>query len=162
MIVVSDASPLVALSAVGKLDLLPALYGEVIIPEAVYREAVTDAAGQPGYVDRAAATWLRVESVTDRGLVESLAGQLDPGEAEAIALAVQLSAELLLVDERRARRIAMELGITITGVLGILAEAKHRGLIPSVKLVADQLMDVIDFRLGQGVYEQVLRALGEI
>lgn len=110
MIVVSDASPLVALSAVGKLDLLPALYGEVIVPAAVYREAVTDAAGQPGYADRAAATWLRVESLTDRTLVESFAGKLDPGEAEAIALAVELSAELLLVDERKARQIAVGLG----------------------------------------------------
>jgi hypothetical protein len=162
VIVVSDASPLVALSAVGKLDLLPTLYGEVIIPEAVYREAVTDAVGQPGYAERAAATWLRVESVADRTLVESFAGRLDPGEAEAIALAVQLSAELLLVDERRARQIASELGITITGVLGILTEAKQRGLISSVKLVVDQITDAIDFRLGQGVYERVLRALGEI
>jgi predicted nucleic acid-binding protein len=162
VIVVSDASPLVALSAVGKLDLLAALYGEVVVPAAVYREAMTDAVGQPGHAERAAATWLRVEALTDRTLVESFAGKLDPGEAEAIALAVQLSAELLLVDERKARQIALGLGIPITGVLGILAEAKQRGLIPSVKTVGDQLMDAIDFRLSQGVYEQVLRALGEI
>lgn len=162
MIVVSDASPLVALSAVGKLDLLPALYGEVIVPEAVYREAVTDAAAQMGYADRASATWLRVEALTNRTLVESFAGKLDRGEAEAIALAVQLSAELLLVDERKARQIALGLGIRITGVLGILAEAKQRGLIPSVKVVADQMMEAIDFRLAHGVSEQVLRALGEI
>lgn len=143
MIVVSDASPLVALSAVGKLDLLHALYGEVIVPAAVYREAVTDAVGQPGYADRAAATWLRVKSLTDRTLAESFADKLDPGEAEAIALAVELSAELLLVDERKARQIAMGLGITITGVLGILAEAKQRGLIPGVKEVVDQLTETI-------------------
>ena len=162
MIVVSDASPLVALSSVGKLDLLRTLYGEVIVPRAVYREAVTDAVGQPGYADRAAATWLRVEALTDRTLVESFEGKLDPGEAEAIALAVQLSADLLLVDEKKARKIAAGLGINITGVLGILTEAKQRGLISSVKLVADEITEAIDFRLGEGVYEQVLRALGEI
>lgn len=107
MIVVSDASPLVALSAVGKLDLLPTLYGEVVVPPAVYREAVTDAVGQPGQADRAAATWLRVEALTDRTLLDTFAGKLDAGEAEAIALAVQLSADLLLVDERKARKIAL-------------------------------------------------------
>lgn len=162
MIVVSDASPLVALSAVGKLDLLAALYSEVVVPQAVYREAVTEAVDHPGYDARAAATWLRVVPITDRTLADALAERLETGEAEAIALAVQLSAELLLIDERKARQIAQSLGIRITGVLGILAEAKQRGMISSVKVVVDQITAAIDFRLSQAVYEQVLSALGEL
>ena len=162
MIVVSDASPLVALSAVGKLDLLPTLYGEVVVPEAVFHEAVTNASGQPGYAARAAAPWRKVEALVDRTLAEELKVRLEPGAAEAIALAVQLSAELLLLDERKARQIAIGLGIPITGVLGTLVEAKQRGLITSVKLVADEIRDAIDFRISASVYEQVLRSLGEM
>ncbi|HEX6039737.1 DUF3368 domain-containing protein [Longimicrobium sp.] len=106
--------------------------------------------------------WLRVEALTDRTLADQFAEKLESGEAEAIALAVQLAAELLLVDERKARQIAQGLGIRITGVLGILVEAKQRGLISSVKEVVDPIMDTIDFRLSSAVYEQVLSALGEL
>jgi hypothetical protein len=100
LIVISDTSPLVALAAVGKLDLLHSLYGEILIPQAVHREA-TGMRGWPGAAAISGAQWIRIEPADDRTLVAALALELDIGEAEAIALAMQHRADLLLMDERR-------------------------------------------------------------
>jgi hypothetical protein len=102
----SDASPLISLAAIDRLDLLRRLYNEVIIPEAVRREVVMTAPGAAGAADAAGANWINIRSVEDRTLVEALRVTLDLGEAEAIALALEVNAELLLVDERRARAVA--------------------------------------------------------
>jgi predicted nucleic acid-binding protein len=82
LIVVSDASPLIALAAVDRLDLLRALYTEVLTPEAVYQEATAVAPGASGAAEISAANWIRVRPVRDRTLVAALALQLDPGESE--------------------------------------------------------------------------------
>lgn len=103
MIVVSDASPLIALAVVGRLDLLRQLYAEVLLPEAVYGE-VTAVQDAPGAAEVTNSGWIRTQPLRDRMLAEALALELDAGEAEAIALAVELRADLLLMDERRAAR----------------------------------------------------------
>lgn len=73
-------------------------------------------------------------------VVHALQSELDAGEAEAIALAVELQAELLLVDERRARVVATRLGLNVVGVLGVLVEAKHKSLIPHLKSILGDLI----------------------
>lgn len=121
MIVISDTSALTNLAAIAHLHLLPQLYDRVIIPEAVYRELADITPPVPGTLEVQIAAWLQVKHVTNHHLVERLQAEvrLDPGESQAIALALELDADLLLIDERRGRAEANRLGLRITGVLGI-------------------------------------------
>lgn len=96
MKVVSDASPLVNLARIGQLALLPQLFGRVLIPDAVWQEVVEDGRGQPGADEIRIATWIERMTVSNRQLVHSLRQDLDAGEAEAIALAVEVDADWLL------------------------------------------------------------------
>ncbi|MGC9397212.1 MAG: hypothetical protein ACP5J4_20395 [Anaerolineae bacterium] len=96
MTVVSNASPLINLAPIGQLALLPALYDKICIPEAVWQEVVVAGQGLPGAEVIATATWITRYTVTNSTLVAALRQDLDAGEAEAIALALELQAELLL------------------------------------------------------------------
>jgi len=89
MTIVSNASPLIALVRIGQLDLLRQLYSEIIIPEAVWHEVVVEGADQPGAEVVSSASWIVRRTVTNRALVHGLQQELDAGEAEAIALAVE-------------------------------------------------------------------------
>jgi len=103
--VVTDSGPLIALATVGQMDLLGKVFGTILVPDAVFREVAWYGARRPGADELAAATWaIRVDlEVPPEAL---LAEDVGPGESEAIALAVQRRARLLLLDDRRARRIA--------------------------------------------------------
>jgi len=103
VIVVSDTSAIVNLAAVGQLDVLHQLYGTVIIPPAVQSEIATGGPNAPGAATTSMA-WIQTVPVTNRSLVAELAGQLDLGEAEAVALALETRADLLLPQESGARR----------------------------------------------------------
>jgi uncharacterized protein len=87
--------------------------------------------------------------------------QIHPGEAEAIALALDLMADLLLLDERKARVVAAQLGLNFTGLLGLLAEAKQKGHIPTVKPVLDALITQARFWVHPALYNHVLETVGE-
>jgi uncharacterized protein len=160
VIVVSDASPLIGLAAVGQLDLLQHLYGEVVIPAEVHRE-LTTSSDAPGAAQVESASWIRVQAVQNRSLVDALSLQLDVGEAEAIALAVEVEAELLLMDERRGRSAAVRLGRRVVGVLGVLIEAKRSGHLPAVQPVLEALTVQAGFRFSEQLRRQVLEAAGE-
>jgi predicted nucleic acid-binding protein len=162
MSIVSNASPLINLARIGKLDLLRQLYGEVTIPSAVWQEVVVEGAGQPGADDLKAATWIKTQAVTNRELVRALQQELDAGEAEAIALALEIGAELLLMDERLGRETAHHLGLRYTGLIGILVEARHKDLVGAVKPELDALRDLAGFRVSDALYTRVLQDAGEI
>jgi predicted nucleic acid-binding protein len=130
VIVVSDASPLISLAVAGYLDVLQSLYGRVIIPEAVYQEVTGGVPRLPGALAIQELQWIVSQPVQNDAMVRALQGELDHGEAEAIALAVELQAGLILIDERRARAIAARMGLNVVGVLGVLVEAKHKALVP--------------------------------
>jgi predicted nucleic acid-binding protein len=161
MTVVSNASPLINLARIGQLDLLAKVYGGVLIPEAVRREVVEEGAGQPGAHEVDVAEWIQTQTVTDQRLVRALGQDLDSGEAEAIVLALETDADLLLMDERLGRDAARHLGVTVTGLIGLLVEAKHRGLTSAIKPSLDALRDQAGFRIRQGLYDQVLQDAGE-
>ena len=117
MSVVSNASPLINLARIGKLTLLHDLYGELIVPEAVWQEAVVEGAEQPGADEVESATWIKTQAATNRQLVNALQQDLDAGEAEAIALTLEIGAELLLMDEHLGRETARHLGLCYVGRL---------------------------------------------
>lgn len=158
MIVVSDASPLISLAATGYLEILKQLYEQVIIPEAVSQEITGSTPDLPGASEVQTLEWIIAQSVQDHVVVRALQGELDAGEAEAIALAVELQADLLLIDERRARVVATRLGLN---VVGVLVEAKHKSLIPHLKPILDELITRAGFRVSPQLYERVLQAVGE-
>lgn len=161
MIVVSDTSPLIALATIGKLDLLKQLYGEVLVPRAVHDEAASVRPEAPGAMEVRSASWIHVRAVNDQLLVAALSLHLDVGEAEAIALAVESDADLLLMDERRGRLAAMRLGRRVVGVLGALVEAKQRNLITHVRPLLDTLATDAGFRISPELHARVLEAASE-
>lgn len=159
MIVISDTSVITNLVAIHHLCLLQQFYDLILIPEAVYRELADIDPPVPGPVEVQTLDWLEVLSLRDRTIADQLQNQfqLDPGESEAIALALEINADLLLIDERRGRAEATRLGLRLTGLLGMLVEAKQRSLIPSVKPLMDALIDTSEFRVSQPLYEQILQ-----
>ncbi len=162
MTVVSNASPLINLARIGKLDLLHELYGELTVPEAVWQEVVVDGAGQPGADQVKASSWIKVQAVANRRFVQALRLELDAGEAEAIGLTIETEAELLLMDEHLGREIARHFGVCYTGLLGVLLEAKHTHLISAVKPLLDALRDVAGFRISDALYQRILQDRGEM
>jgi predicted nucleic acid-binding protein len=161
MIVVSNTSPIINLAVIGQLNLLRELYDKVIIPQAVYDEIVIEGAGQAGAEEIDELDWIEVKKVTNRPMITSLEADLDVGEAEAIVLAVELNADLLLIDERKGRILANHLGINYIGLLGILVRAKHEGLISTVGSVMDSLMTKAGFWISDDLYNHILRVAGE-
>ncbi|MGL5078707.1 MAG: DUF3368 domain-containing protein, partial [Waterburya sp.] len=120
MIIVSDTSPINNLAAINQLHLLHQLYEKVLIPEAVYQELTDPNFPVAGATEVQTFDWIQTLAVKDRTLVEALNNELDIGEAEAIALAVEMKADQVLIDERRGRLVANRLKLRHTGVLGIL------------------------------------------
>src|SRR5262245_46557046 len=123
-ITVSNSSCLIGLGAVSRLELLHQLYGTIVIPEAVAHEF---GISMPGWVD--------VRAVQDRAAVRALSIDLGGGEAEAIALAIETSPARIILDDKKARRIATQLQLPVTGTLALLLSAKRHGLIASVREV---------------------------
>lgn len=159
MIVISDTSPITNLAAIGQLALLRQLYGQVIIPETVFRELTAQDGRHPGAIVQQL-TWIETRAVANPTVVKALCAELDEGEAEAITLAQELSTDLLLMDEHLGRAAAARFGLKVVGILGVLIEAKHQGLIQAVKPLVDALMN-LGFRIGQDLYQRVLQAAAE-
>jgi len=116
---------------------LPAIYGRIVIPPAVHAEVTVRGIG---VAELAQATWLHVQRPRDAAAVRTLSGVLDPGEAEAVPLAVELHA-LMLIDDRRARRRAAQMHVACLGTVGIVLEAKDTGLIDAVGPLLHELVD---------------------
>ena len=161
MIIVSNTSPLNNLAAINQLDLLRELYSTIMIPEGVYQELM--AVETPIHVSNQIkkTQWIKVEKVASLTQIALLQQQLDRGEAEAIALAIQLKADLLLVDEKQGRRVANNLNITFTGILGILITAKQKGLIKDVKPLLEQLKTQAGFWIKPELYQNIIQRVGE-
>ena len=146
MSVVSNSSLLINLARIGRLNLLSQLYGELVIPETVWHEVVLQGAGQAGASEIETATWVRVLPVSNRQLVRALRYELDAGEAEAIALALEIDAEFLLMDEHLGRVIASFMGVRCVGLIGDLIEAKHRDPISQIRPQLDLLRELAEGR----------------
>lgn len=161
MIVVSDTTPLSELSKVGKLDLLQAVFGRVIIPQQVYAELTTG--NHPAVLDVKSALWLEVRSISNNQLIEQLKLEtdLDLGECSAIILAEELKAEQLLIDEKAGRKVAISRGLPIIGLVGVIILAKEQGLIDNVKDILDDLISK-GTRISPKIYDYALITAREI
>lgn len=147
-IIVSDTSCLILFYKIGELELLRKVFGEIIITETVSKE-----------FKRAIPKWIQIINPSTN-LHFGLQGFLDPGEATSISLAVEYKGSLLIIDESKGRRVAKELGIAISGSLGILVTAKKRGIIDSVKPIIERITQT-NFRLSDKLIRKVLQHVNE-
>lgn len=162
MIIVSNTSPIINLAAIGQLELLQSLYSTITIPQAVYHEIAVRGYKQAGATEIQTYYWFERDQVQGVALVKRLMQQLDAGEAEAIAPAIEMQADLLLLDERRGRTIAKQLGLAVTGLLGILLVAKQRGYLKAVRPILHELMSVAGFWIDEELYKRVLESAEEL
>jgi len=162
--VIGDSSTLIHLSAIGRFALLKDLYGRLTVTPAVWREVVDQGKGRTGVADLEAARehgWLEVRMPANQPLVHSLRHELDEGEAEVIALAVEHPGSLALLDESDARRIASSFEIEKTGAIGVLIRAKAEGRIDSLRSELDKIRTEGGFWIEDELYQKVLQAAGE-
>jgi len=159
--VVSNSSPLIHLAKIGKLDLLKHLFSEIIVPEAVYRESVVEGRNRNDAVKIAEAEWIRVQKIKNDKLKRAFMMEIDEGEAEAIVLALEESADLTILDDYEARRIARTFGLKVTGTIGILIRAKYEGRIRNLKDEIDRLMKT-GFWIDKELYKRILKESGEV
>ncbi len=161
MIVVSNTSPLTNLAAIGQFELLRHLYGELHIADGVGEELNAAGTHWPGCDEVAAASWVQRHAVQNHTLVIALRRDLDRGEAESIALALELGADLILLDEKEGRHAALRMGLHIVGVVGVLLEAKARGAIGELRPQLDGLRQIAGFYLSESLYQSALQLAGE-
>jgi len=156
--VISNNTALVALWVLGRLELLRELFGEVLIPQAVYDEflATEDALRQAALEN---APWIRPVPVESPQRARVYVG-LDRGEAEVLALAEERAARLVIIDERKGRRYAQRLELSLTGTLGLLLLAKERGLIVSLAPLLVELQEA-GLYLDPQLVTRVLELAGE-
>jgi len=161
MIVVSNTSPLTNLAAIGQFGLLSALYPEIHIAHAVWHELNAGGQRWPGSDEVADAEWVHQHRPANRQLITGLTSDLDLGEAESIALALELGADLVLLDEKEGRRHAQRLGLKVLGVVGILLAGKLRHLLSEVRPHLDSLREVAGFHVSGSLYQMAIELAGE-
>lgn len=132
-LVVSNAGPLITLAKIHRSELLKDLFGHIVIPRAVFNEVVLRGTGEPGSEETKNASWIETRLAVDDLSVSVLRESIDAGESEAIVLAQELGADLLLLDDALARRKAERLGLKVMGTLGVRLLAKEAGLLDAVK-----------------------------
>lgn len=162
MIVVSDTSAISGLLQIGQLKILSQVYSNVLIPQAVFNELL--ALEKKRNMDIATLTessHISVEQVKDQQLVNELCKKLDKGESEAIALAIQIKTDFLLIDELEGRAIAKQHGLQIIGLLGVLVEAKRLNFIAAVKPLINDLRVKVGFRVNDTLQETILKMVNE-
>lgn len=152
MPIVSNSSPLIALARIQRLDLVPAILQSILIPPAVAREIEPSIPALPA--------WLSVKVPFQPTATAHVSGRLGDGEREAIALAIEIGADAVLMDERAGRRVAEEAGLKVIGTLGLLLEAKRAGHITTIRAELDKLLET-SFFLSPQLYDQLLRMAGE-
>lgn len=150
-------TPLISLGEVGLLDALRVLYAQIVIPTAVYREYQAGLSHHPQRPNLDGISWLTtLAAPADPNIPTTL----DPGEAEALALAHAREARLVLIDEQRGRRVARQLGLPVTGSLGVLLEATSHGIITLVGPHLDSMM-AQGRHIGPRLRAQILELAGE-
>lgn len=150
---VSNSSPLIALAAIERLNLLPALFTSVLIPPAVAQEIKRSIPVAP--------VWLTMKALGTALPTVVMRRTLADGEREAIALAIELHADPIILDDLPARRVAKAAGLNVIGAVGVLLGAKRVGLIARIRPELDNLLKH-SFFLSPQLYDELLHAAGEL
>jgi len=163
MPVVRNTSPILNLAIINRLDLLRQQFGEVLIPPAVLSElkADTDFPGADRIREALLQAWLQARELTNVNLARVLNRDLDQGEGETIALALQFGLDTVLMDEHDGRVAAKAMGLTPVGILGVLVRAKRAGALESVESAMRALQDEAGFYIADDLFDAVLREAGE-
>ncbi len=146
---VTNSTCLIALERIGQLTLLPRVFKRVLAPSAVQAELGSRV------------EWLIVKEVRNPGIVTALRTQLDEGEAQAIALAMESGDAVIILDDKKARRVGQQIGLKVIGTVGVLLRAKRMGVISIVQPLLDALQQA-GFRMTEALYEEALRVAGEV
>ncbi|MCO6476679.1 MAG: DUF3368 domain-containing protein [Phaeodactylibacter sp.] len=158
MVVISDTTAITNLYQVKLLLIVKELYGQIIIPEGVYEE-LSRLSNQKRIIDQA--DWITIQKIKNKELRRELLKELDQGEAEAITLAIEIKSDLLVIDEQKGRKVSRRYGLRIIGVLGILINAKKRGIISNVKPYMDDLREKAGFHISEKLYSEILKRVDE-
>jgi predicted nucleic acid-binding protein len=153
MIVVSDTTALTTLFKAGLEHLLPGLFGKVRIPRAVAKELLQFHPALP--------TWCQIESAKESSMLDALRISVDAGEAEAIALALDLKADFVLLDDKKGRHQAEKLGLTCLALPAVMVVAKRQGLITSVSEAFATLAAKGRYGVAEATATVLLRSVGE-
>ena len=161
--IVSNASPIIALSRIGMLSLLPLLFDQIFMPNAVYEEITQAGILRPGAAETELAVAngvITLFTVKDQILVEHLSGKLHRGELEVIIGAKEIGLQTVLIDEKAARKLADTFLISSIGTLGILLLANQFNLIQDLQFYLDALLG-IGFRINKDMYQRIQRQISE-
>ncbi len=159
MIIISDSSPLISLAIIGQLDLIKKLYKEIYVPFAVYKEVTEEE--KPFSNELKKFLNDKIKNVSNRLAVEVLVSDIGIGEAEAIVLALEEKPDLVLIDDLKARKFAKINGLEIIGTMGILLEAKQKGLIKEIRPFISELL-LNGIRISSRIIEIALKASKEL
>jgi uncharacterized protein len=162
MIIISDTSPVSNLILIERLDILQKLFTEIIIPTAVDSEIRALKQFGKDLSEYETAEWIKIVTPTNLQKVHNLQINLDEGEAQAIALALEMNCDLLLMDERIGTNIARQEGLQTVGLVGVLIKAKEEKIINEVGTILNDLKNIAGFWLGEKLEKKILEALGEI
>ncbi len=158
--VIVNSTPLILFSSINQLGLFKAIYGEIVIPRAVYDE-VTAKADSACQNLKNNFDWIKIESIKNPLQKKMYQAKLHDGEVEVMILAQEEpKADLVILDDNAAKKTAKYLGLTVTGSLGVLIKAKKLKLIESVKPLMDSFI-ANGFFVTQNVYDMVLEQAGE-
>lgn len=160
MKVVCNSSTLIALARISHLDILEKLVKSLIIPSAVYDDVVTRGVGKPGAAEVKEAKWIEKRNVSDPEMVMIFNAILGRGESEAIVLAKEIKADLIILDDEKARNVAISEGLRIIGLLAFLIQAKEKGIIKRVKPLMDKLRGG-GFFISEDLYQSAIKKAGE-
>jgi len=138
-IVIADSTCLIGLSKIGQLEVLHHLFEKILIPSAVYNEVVVLGAGRFGADEVANAKWIEIQEVENRLAVQAFRLTLGAGESEAIVLAQECEADFIILDDWKARQMALGLSLPVVGTVAVLTRASEKGVIKDLQSTLEDL-----------------------
>jgi uncharacterized protein len=157
--VVSNTTPLISLLKLDRLELLRKIYSEICIPSAVYNE-IEAGRDKPFYRDLSKIDWIKIIEIENQNALKYFL-DLDSGEAEAIVLATEINADLIIMDEKLGRFHAKHADLKVTGIIGVLIKAKQQGIITEIKPLLSELIEK-NIWIGDKLMNEILAQTGEL
>jgi len=152
--IISNSTPLIILSKIGELEILKNLYGEIIIPRAVFEEVTIKSDAIKNL------SWIKILEVQDKSNRKIYQAKLHDGEVEVMMLAKEISADLLIIDDNAAKKFAKFLGFTVTVTLGVLLKAKSEKIISEVRQILEKML-AEKFYISEEIINLVLKTAKE-